>query len=145
MVEPCRKQPFRQFVTAALEEPETVSYYRRGTPRAEPDKDLYAFWSCKDLGDLSRVRNLNLGGIFLETASQKELGAPVELHFLVSEGQISANAVVRHVSPGKGMGLKFATLEGQNRLRFGVLMKRLYSEDRASRLDTYSTCVSVRT
>lgn len=105
-----------------------MSYYRRGTPRAEPGEGVYAFWSCHGLGDLSRVRNLNLGGIFIETAAQKESGAPVELHFLVSEGQICVNAVVRHVSPGDGMGLKFTTLEGQNRLRFGALMKRLYAE-----------------
>lgn len=111
-----------------------MSYYRRGTPRAEPAEGIYALWSCKDRGDLSRVLNLSLGGIFIETASRKEPGALVELHFLVSEGQIRANALVRHVCPGKGMGLKFATLEGQDRLRFGLLMKRLYSE----------TCVSAQ-
>ena len=112
----------------ALGEFVNVSYYRRGTPRTEPSNDIYALWSCNGKGDLSRVRNLNLGGVFIETSSRKEPGSFVELHFLVSEGQIRANAVVRHVSPGYGMGLKFSTLEGQDRLRFGALMKRLYSE-----------------
>ena len=105
-----------------------MSYYRRGSPRAEPAEDVYAFWSCDRFSDLSRLRNLSMGGIFIETAFRKQIGALVELHFLVGEGQIIANAVVRHVNPGNGMGLRLATLEGQNRLRFGVLMKRLYSE-----------------
>lgn len=113
-----------------------MSYYRRGTPRTEPEQGIYAFWNCGGPGDLSRVLNLNLGGVFIETLSHKELGDPVELCFLVSEGQIRAQAVVRHIRPGNGLGLKFTTLEGQDRLRFGVLMRRLYSEARG--LETQS-------
>ena len=105
----------------------SVSYYRRTTPRTEVDEGVYAFWSCNGPGDLSRVRNLNMGGIFIETGVTKDVGASVELHFLVSEGQIHADAVVRHVEPGHGLGLKFTTLDERDRLRFGALMKRLYA------------------
>jgi len=105
-----------------------VAYYRRSTPRAEPDERVFAFWSSGGPGDLSRVRNFSLGGVFIETDSRKELGTPVEIYFLVGEGQICAKAVVRHISPDTGLGLKFTTLEGQNLLRFGTLMKRLYAE-----------------
>lgn len=105
----------------------SVSYYRRTTPRTEADEGVYAFWSCNGPGDLSRVRNLNMGGIFIETALPKDVGASVELHFLVSEGQIRADAVVRHAEPGHGLGLKFTTLDERDRLRFGALMKRLYA------------------
>jgi PilZ domain-containing protein len=104
-----------------------VSYYRRATPRAEAEEGVYACWSCNGSGDLSRVRNLNMSGIFIETSLRKDLGACVELCFLVSEGQIRANAVVRHIEPGQGLGLKFTTFDDRERLRFGVLMKRLYS------------------
>lgn len=68
-----------------------------------------------------------MGGIFIETGVTKDVGASVELHFLVSEGQIHADAVVRHVEPGHGLGLKFTTLDERDRLRFGALMKRLYA------------------
>lgn len=104
-----------------------MSYYRRATPRAEADEGVYAFWNSNGPGDLSRVRNLNMGGIFIETTLKKDLGTCVELHFLVSEGQIRANAVVRHIEPGHGLGLKFTGLDDRDRLRFGALMKRLYS------------------
>ena len=104
-----------------------MAYYRRSTPRAEPDERVFAFWSSGGPGDLSRVRNFSLGGVFIETDSRKELGTPVEIYFLVGEGQICAKAVVRHADPESGLGLKFTTLDGLNLLRFGALMKRLYA------------------
>lgn len=106
---------------------QTVLYSRRVTPRAEADDSVYAFWYCNGAGDLSRVRNINLGGIFIETSLLKDLGASVELYFLVSEGQIRAKAIVRHSEPGHGLGLKFTALNGQDRLHLGALMRRLYS------------------
>jgi hypothetical protein len=105
----------------------SVAYSRRVTPRAEADGRVYAFWYSNDRGDLAHVRNLNLGGIFLETPLQKQPGEPVELYFLVEEGQIRARAVVRHTAPGEGLGLKFTALNPDDRLHFGVLMKRMYA------------------
>ena len=113
--------------------PQSVLYSRRVTPRAEAADRVYAFWYCNGRGDLSRVRNINLGGIFIETSLLKDLGASVELYFLVSEGQIRAKAVVRHTEPGHGLGLKLTAINDQDRLRFGALMKRLYSAQCAVR------------
>ena len=106
---------------------QTVLYSRRVTPRVDADDAVYAFWYCNGQGDLSRVRNLNLGGIFIETSVRKDAGTPVELHFLVSEGQIRAKAAVCRAEPGHGLGLKFTSLNDQDRLHFGALMRRLYS------------------
>lgn len=108
-----------------------MSYYRRATPRTEADEGVYALWSSNGSNALSRVRNLNMGGIFIETPLPKEPGASVDLHFLVDEGKIHANAVVRHAEPGHGLGLKFIAFDERDRLRFGALMKRLYSAHRA--------------
>lgn len=102
-------------------------YSRRVTPRAEADDEVYVFWYCNDGGNLSHVKNANVGGVFIETPLQKNLNTPVELHFLVREGQIRARAVVRHAEAGHGLGLKFTALDDKDRLHFGVLMKRLYS------------------
>jgi hypothetical protein len=119
---------FNRCHPALSEEQHTVPYYRRATPRIEAPKDVYAFWNCNGGSDLSRVRNLNLGGMFLETSIRKNPGAHLDLSFLVSDGQIRATAVVRHVSPGQGLGLQFLALEGKDRLRFGAMMKRMYAE-----------------
>lgn len=102
-------------------------YSRRVTPRADADDSINAFWYCEGRGELSRVQNLNLSGIFIETSLPKDLGASIELYFLVSEGPIRAKAVVRHVEPGQGLGLKLTGMTEQHRLHFGALMKRLYS------------------
>jgi len=112
---------------------QTVLYSRRATPRTEAGDSVYAFWYCNGRGNLSRVRNANLGGIFIETPEGQDLGASAELYFLVNEGQIRAKAVVRHAQPGVGLGLKFIALNDQDRLRFGALMKRLYSARCAER------------
>jgi len=95
---------------------------------------VYVFWRCNGHDDLSRVRDLGLGGLFLQTPSARALGAPIDLHFLVSEGQIRAEAVVRHVQPGIGVGLKFTAINDQDRRHFATLMKRLRTESPAPSL-----------
>lgn len=102
-------------------------YSRRATPRADAHDGVYVFWYCNDRGDVSRVHNLNVGGIFIETPLHSDLGASIELDFLVSEGPIHARAKVRHVEPGHGLGLKLTAINDQHCLHFGALMKRLYS------------------
>jgi hypothetical protein len=71
------------------------------------------------------VRNLSLGGLFIETDTPTVPGVPTKLHFLVEEGQIRADAVVRHAEPGRGLGLKFTAVHHEDRPRLGELMKRL--------------------
>jgi PilZ domain-containing protein len=71
------------------------------------------------------VRNLSLGGLFIETNIPTVPGVPAKLHFLVKEGQIRADAVVRHAMPGRGLGLKFTAVRNEDRLRLAELMKRL--------------------
>lgn len=107
--------------------PQTVLYSRRVSPRVEADDGVYVYWCSDGEEELSHVRNLNLGGIFIETSARKDLSAHLDLTFLVSEGRIRAKAVVRHAKPGHGLGLKFTALNDQDRLRFGALMKRQYS------------------
>jgi len=106
----------------------TVAYSRRQTSRTEADQGVYVYWSCSGRDDLSRVRDISLGGLFVETPNPRTLGARTELHFLVSEGQIRADAVVRHVEPGKGVGLKFTAVNDQDRRALAILMKRLRTD-----------------
>jgi len=45
--------------------------------------------------------------------------------FLVKEGQIRADAIVRHTRPGIGLGLKFTALSEQDRPKLAALLNRL--------------------
>jgi hypothetical protein len=73
------------------------------------------------------VKNLSAGGLFIETPRTQRLGATANLHFLVQEGQIRANAEVRHVKPGGGLGLKFKAVGEKDRPNLAALMRRLRS------------------
>jgi PilZ domain len=104
-------------------------YSRRRHGRVQVNEPVYAFWSCKGRDGLSRIRDIGGGGLFLEAPITESLGTLVSLHFLVKEGQIRAEAVVRHVKFGQGVGLKFAALNERDWERFTALTSRLRTEN----------------
>jgi len=82
-------------------------------------------WQCQGREDVSSVRNLSLGGLFIETEQPRAIGVPTRLHFLVEEGEIRAEAVVRHARAGEGLGLKFTALHEKDRPALAALLTRL--------------------
>ncbi len=100
---------------------------RRLNSRVESGKHVWVYWECNGDRDLSRVMDLSLGGLFIETSKIESLGATTNLHFLVQEGQIRADAVVRHVKPGGGLGLKFKAVSEKDCSNLEKLMRRLRS------------------
>jgi hypothetical protein len=68
---------------------------------------------------------MSMGGLFLETAQRKAEGVLTRLHFLVQEGQIRADAEVKHAQSGEGLGLKFIALNEQDRPKLAALLTRL--------------------
>jgi hypothetical protein len=103
---------------------------RRHYPRVQTPSGVWVYWNCEGREDTSRVRDLSLGGLFVETAEARDLEATVKLDFLVQEGQIRAEAVVRHAKPGSGLGLKFTALTEEDGPRLTALMTRLRSLSR---------------
>ena len=98
---------------------------RRFNSRLVPPRDVWVCWHCNGREDVSRVRDLSLGGLFLETKAHRAVGVSTKIDFLVDEGQIRAEAVVRHIRPGTGLGLKFIALTDQDRPRLAALLRRL--------------------
>jgi hypothetical protein len=68
-----------------------------------------------------------MGGLFVETEKASDVDSTIRLDFLVQEGQIRAEALVRHVKPGSGLGLKFSALPEEDGPRLTALMTRLRS------------------
>jgi hypothetical protein len=112
--------------------PLTVSGFRRRALRVEASEGVYALWSCARREDLSRVRDLSLSGLFIESPVEVNLGAVVKLNFLADEGQIRASAEVRHTQRGQGLGLKFIAIHGQDCQHLATLIKRLGSRPRSA-------------
>ena len=101
------------------------SHSKRSSSRIGTAGAVYVCWGSDGYEDTSQVRDLSSGGLFVLTHESRAVGVKANLHFLVEEGQIRAEAVVRHVKPGRGLGLKFTTVYEEDRCRLADLMKRL--------------------
>ena len=106
---------------------------RRLTSRVPAPEDVWVIWQCHGREDVSRVRDMSMGGLFIETAMAKPQGVLARLDFLVLEGQIRADAVVRHAKSGDGLGLKFVALSEQDRPKLTALLNRLRGRHHSSK------------
>ena len=68
---------------------------------------------------------MSLGGLFVETPKSTSVGSTAKLEFLVQEGQVRADAVVKRVEPGHGLALKFTAVSDEDRLRLEALINSL--------------------
>jgi hypothetical protein len=106
---------------------------RRLYSRLDTSGNIWVYWNCDGKDDVSPILDISLGGLFLKTPTVKPVGAVVKLHFLVQEGQIRADAVIKHVKSGSGVGMKFAAVSQEDRPRLASLMARLRGLSRGNR------------
>jgi len=66
-----------------------------------------------------------VGGLFIETKKVCPVDATVKLDFLVADGEIRADATVRYVKAGRGLGLQFKAVRSEDHVRFGTMIRRL--------------------
>jgi len=97
---------------------------RRHYKRVDTRQAVWVYWSYEKLEDTARVRDLSLGGLFVATPEALPVGATLRLDFLVQEGAIRAAGVVRHAEPGRGMGLKFTSVRGEDLQHLVELVNR---------------------
>jgi hypothetical protein len=109
-------------VATALARP---TYSRRMASRIETMGDVWVCWRCEGMDDVSRVCDLSVGGLLLSTPIPPPLGSKAKLDFLVQEGQIRAEAVVRHHRPGGGLGLKFTAISDADCPQLVALLNRI--------------------
>ena len=102
-----------------------VIHSRRHHRRVQTPEGVWAIWRCGQTEDTSRVKDLSVGGLFIETRKVCPIDATVELHFLVQDGEIRANATVRYVKTGNGLGLQFEAVRSEDQARFATMVKRL--------------------
>ena len=98
------------------------SFSSRRTLRVDTVEGSSVYWHCNGREDVSPVRDISFGGLFIETSTPRPVGAAARIEFLAQEGQIRADAVVRHVEPNKGLGLKFTAMPMQDRPRLPHLL-----------------------
>ncbi len=103
----------------------TTGPSRRRSSRVPAIEDVWVYWESAPYRDISRVRDLSPSGLFLETKARKKEGELVRLHFLVQEGQIRAEAEVRHAENGRGFGMKINSVSTQDAPHLRRLLSRL--------------------
>ena len=100
-------------------------YSRRLNSRFAVPEDVWVYWHCAGYEDVSRVRNLSVGGIYVETSALRQPGTSASLDFLVREGQIRIEAIVRHTVLKSGIGLRFVTVPKADWPNLAALLIRL--------------------
>ena len=98
---------------------------RRRYKRVETRQGVSVYWASEKLEDTALVRDVSLGGLFVAAQEALAVGATLKLDFLVQEGTIRAAGVVRHAEPGRGMGLKFRSVRGEDLQHLVELVNRL--------------------
>ncbi len=108
----------------------SLALERRYSERA----DVVVRVDYKSVDDLFSefARNINEGGIFVETETPPEPGTPVDLQFSLpgSDQLVRARGTVVRVSEGdsgdpQGMGIEFEDLDTDNRERIDDLVRDL--------------------
>jgi PilZ domain-containing protein len=98
---------------------------RRRTSRISIADSVWVYWESPSGRDVSRVKDLSPSGLFIETRARRRQGELLNLHFLVQEGQIRAEAVVRHATAGRGLGMKISSVPSQDAPHLHRLLMRL--------------------
>ena len=105
-----------------------VLHSRRHHKRVDDPQGVLIDWRCEHCQDTSRVRDISVGGLFIETKKNAPIDATVELNFLVEDGGIDAKATVRYVPPGVGVGLQFKNVRTEDQDHFAAMMRRIHAQ-----------------
>jgi hypothetical protein len=78
-----------------------------------------------DLQLYSRVQTLSMGGLFISTPNPPPVGTKLRLVFEIPGGSVRAEATVRNVVPGEGIGVEFTRIALGDKLLLQKLLNRL--------------------
>jgi hypothetical protein len=86
---------------------------------------MFVAWHGGDLQLFSRVRTIGMGGLFISVPNPPPVGTKLRLAFEVPGGNVRAEAIVRNVVPGEGMGVEFTRMDLKDKILLKKLLKRL--------------------
>jgi hypothetical protein len=82
-------------------------------------------WQSTDKRLVSRVENFGLGGLYIRTPDPPGAGTVIQLLLDAPTGEVRARAVVQRSSPKDGMGVKFVSMQHEDRARLAGWLKSL--------------------
>lgn len=105
--------------------PKGASEKDRRYQRIPTPQGIWVAWQDGVQQSVSRVRDLNVGGLFVCAPKPSPLGTTVTILLSVPEGEIRGKAAVRNVIVGQGMGIEIVNMEAQDATRLRQLIARL--------------------
>lgn len=82
-------------------------------------------WYGGELQLFSPVKTLGMGGLFISAPNPPPVGTKLRLTFEVPGGCVWAEAVVRDIIPGEGLGVEFTRMDLGDKLLLQKLLSRL--------------------
>ena len=82
-------------------------------------------WGVRTAKIVSRVRDLNEGGMFVSTPNPEPVGTVIAILLVAPEGEIRGHGTVRNTVPKEGMGVEITAMGAEDTARLCELLKRL--------------------
>ena len=105
-----------------------ISFMSPGTkkdrryPRIATPHGVWVAWhDSRNQRNVSRVRDLNVGGMFIVTPTPMLIGASIAVLMSVPEGEIRSTALVRNMVPNEGMGVQLIETSRRTRSASKIL------------------------
>ena len=105
--------------------PKETPHGTRRHERISLPQGMSVTWYGGGQQQVSRVKTLSMGGLFLCGSITLRVGADLTLVFEVPGGMVLAEAVVRNIVPGEGMGVEFIKMNPETRVLLEGLLTRL--------------------
>ncbi len=103
----------------------SVGKENRRSARIAVPKGLWVAWQADRGRNVSRVRDLSAGGVFIHTPLAVPIGTEIELLFALPEGETRIEGIVRYADAKNGIGVEFTTMGAGDRARVYELLRRL--------------------
>ena len=97
----------------------------RRSARIAVGKGMWVAWHTSEGRQVSRVRDLSAGGVFISTTIPVPIGTSLEMLFALPEGETRIHGVVRYANKESGIGVEFTRMGAGDRARLQELLRRL--------------------
>src|SRR5271170_471446 len=97
----------------------------RKAARVAVAKGVWVAWQAGGPRNVSRLRDLSAGGVFISTTIPVSIGTAVEMLFALPEGEARIHGIVRYADGKNGIGVEFTNMGTGDRARLQELLRRL--------------------
>lgn len=120
-LEPALRRGLNVAFWCTLTTPDNVRRY----PRFSAPKGTILAWQTASHKEVSQVSSVGLGGMYIRTPQPPPHGALIQLLLDGPTGEVRARATVQHSETNEGMGVKFVSMQPEDRARFARWLDHL--------------------